>query len=53
MPYAGKVPLKEHNNHPQGRSGAKVPEKMGPAVGGASKHKNPTKSGGINRATKG
>jgi len=52
MPYAGKVSLKETNNFKGGRSGSKVPEKMGPAVGGASKHKNPVRGGGINRATK-
>ena len=42
---------KEHNNHLQGRSGGKAPEKPGPAAG-RSGSPNPVKSGGINRATK-
>lgn len=41
---------KEKNNHLQGRSGSETPKKPG-VVG--SVHSNPTKSGGINRATKG
>jgi len=42
---------KEVNNQKQGKSGAKVMQKTGPAVGGASG--NATKSGGIFRPTKG
>lgn len=50
---SGNIPLKEHNNHKQGRTGSKVDSFEGPAVGGAGKHSNPTMGGGINRATKG
>jgi hypothetical protein len=46
-----KVPLKESNNHPQGKSGSKVPIKKGPATGRRG-HVNPTKRGGIYRPTK-
>ena len=46
-----KVPLKERNNQPQGRSGSGTPMKNGPAVGHTSG--NATSKGGINRATKG
>lgn len=42
---------KEVNNQKQGKSGAKVMRKSGPAVGKASG--NATKSGGIFRPTKG
>lgn len=42
--------LKEVNNYKQGRTGAKSPIMTGPAK--TPKH-NPTKGGGINRATKG
>lgn len=61
MPYGGsddqggqgRVRGKEHNNHKQGRgTGADIIEKHGPAVG-KTKNPNPTKGGGINRATKG
>lgn len=45
-----KVPLKESNNHSQGRSGAGTKKLAGPVK--SVKH-NPTKSGGIFRATKG
>ncbi len=41
---------KEANNHPQGRSGSKVPIRSG-IIG--RPHQNPTTGGGINRATKG
>lgn len=51
---AGKAKFNERNNHPQGRSGAKVPIKPGPAKGKVGrKSGNPTKSGGIFRPTKG
>lgn len=49
---AGKAKFREINNYPQGRSGAKVPMKPGPAKGNRGKV-NPTKSGGINRPTRG
>lgn len=42
--------MKESNTQPQGRSGSKVPITSGPTK--SVKH-NPTKGGGINRATKG
>jgi len=42
--------MKETNSQKQGRSGGKVPILTGPAK--SPKH-NPTKGGGINRATKG
>ena len=42
---------KEKNNYNQGKSGAKVPIKKGPAVGNASG--NATKGGGITQATRG
>lgn len=55
MPYGNSpgrsIPLKETNNYKGGRSGSKCPVKSGPVEGGI-KH-NPTKGGGINRATKG
>jgi len=47
-----KVAYREINNHPQGKSGAKVPMKPGPARGKRGVV-NPTKSGGINRPTRG
>jgi len=50
MPNHKEVPLKETNNHKQGRSGSGTPKLMGPAKSPA---KNPTTGGGINRATKG
>lgn len=43
------VGLKETNNHKMGRSGSGTEKKSGPAK--SPKH-NPTKSGGITRATK-
>lgn len=46
-----KVPLKEKNNHPQGRSGSGTPKKRGPATGRRG-HVNKTKSGGIFRPTR-
>jgi len=49
---ASKVPYREINHHPQGRSGGKVPMKPGPAKGNRGVV-NPTKSGGINRPTRG
>lgn len=48
---AGKVKYNERNNHKQGRSGAKVKTKSGPAVGRASG--NPTKKGGVMQPTRG
>ena len=51
MQNVSKVNVKETNNHPQGRSGAKVKIVNGPAVGNTSG--NPTKSGGIMEPTKG
>jgi len=55
MPRAtsGNIPLKEHNNHMQGRTGSATEKFEGPAVGRQNKRMNPTKGGGINRATKG
>lgn len=47
-----KVPLKEINNYPQGRTGGQTMKKPGPAKGRKG-HINPTKSGGINRPLKG
>lgn len=49
---AGKTKFREINNHKQGRSGAKVPMKPGPARGRRGVV-NPTKSGGIHRPTRG
>lgn len=43
---------KEVNNFRSGRIGAATPKKMGPAAGRKG-HVNPTKGGGIYRATKG
>ena len=51
MPNQGQIPLKEKNNHKQGRAGSRVEEFPGPAAGG--NRVNPVKSGGINRPTKG
>ena len=45
------APHKEINSQKQGRSGGKVKRVSGPAVGHSSGNK--TKSGGINRPTKG
>ena len=42
----------ETNNYKQGRSGSKVEMKGGPAKGNSGTP-NPTKGGGINRATQG
>ena len=42
---------KETSNYKQGRSGAKVPIKKGPAVGNASG--NPMKGGAITKPTRG
>jgi hypothetical protein len=44
--------FKEISNYKQGRSGAKVQMKRGPAAGNSGT-KNPLKGGGINRATQG
>ena len=49
---AGKTKYRETNSQKQGKSGGKVPVKPGPAKGRRG-HVNPTKSGGINRPTKG
>lgn len=46
-----KVKVKETNNYPQGKSGAKVKLKSGPATGRGSG--NPTKKGGIMKPTGG
>ena len=51
MQPVSKVPLKEKNNHPQGRTGSKVKTVSGPAVGHASS--NPTKKGGVMQPTRG
>lgn len=53
MPYGADHGYvnKETNNYPGGKSGSKVKINMGPATG--SKHKNPSQSGGVFRATKG
>lgn len=55
MPRAtsGSIPLKEHNTHMMGRTGSGTEQFLGPAVIGLSGRMNPTKSGGINRATEG
>lgn len=42
---------KETNNYSGGKSGSKVKCNYGPATG--AKHKNPSQSGGVFRATKG
>jgi hypothetical protein len=47
---AGKASATIVNNQSGGRSGSKMPVKSGPAAGGGIR-KNPTKGGGINRAT--
>jgi hypothetical protein len=52
MPMQGKVPVTEKNNYKEGRSGGETMKKMGPPVGNV-RNPNPTKSGGINRATSG
>ena len=44
-----KVPVKETNNHKQGRSGGKVMTNSGPAVGSTSG--NPTAGGAIHKST--
>jgi len=49
-PRGAAGPLKETNNHKQGRSDAKVGMKAGPATGRGQG--NSTSGGGINRATK-
>ena len=46
-----KVPLKETNNHPQGKTGSKVKIVNGPAVGNTSG--NATKKGGVMQPTRG
>ncbi len=48
---AGKTKYRESNNHPQGRSGAKVKRNPGPAKGNRG-IVNPTKKGGIFRKPK-
>ena len=45
--------MRETNNYQQGRTGAKDPLLPGPAAKGRDLGKNSTRSGGINRATKG
>lgn len=50
---SGSIPLKETNNHKQGRDGSRVTENKGPAAGGGGLGGNPTKGGGINRPTQG
>lgn len=50
MQSVGKVPLKESNNHAQGRSGGGGKKLGGPVK---SVKQNPTKGGGIFRPTKG
>lgn len=52
MAESDQIPLKEMNNHKQGRSGSETMKMWGPAVGSA-KQGNPTSNGGINRPTKG
>jgi len=47
-----KASYSEQNNFKQGKSGAKVPMKPGPAAGNRGKQ-NPTNGGGIYRPTKG
>ena len=49
---AGKTKYSETNSQKGAKSGGKVPVKPGPAKGRRG-HVNPTKSGGINRPTKG
>jgi hypothetical protein len=54
MAKGNGVPLKETNNHKQGRSGSGTPMKKGPAFrGGSVSGNNPTSGGGINRPLKG
>ena len=48
---AGKAKYSEKNNYPQGRSGAGIPKKPGPAKGRRG-IVNPTKGGGIFRTPK-
>lgn len=50
MPNQGKAPYRESNNYSGGRSGGATPKKAGV---NKSIKTNPTKSGGINRPTKG
>ncbi len=51
--YGGRSSgIKETNNQNQGRGSGQVAKKPGPANGG-SKAGNPTKGGGVFRATKG
>jgi hypothetical protein len=50
---SAKAPMKETNNHPQGRTGSATPQKKGPAAPGGSLKSNKTSGGGINRPTKG
>ena len=50
MPMHGKEAMKETTTQPGGRSGSGTPKKKGPIGGPAH---NPTKGGGINRATQG
>ena len=52
MPYRGKEPMKEKNNHMGGRSGSGTKVNAGPVMRGNTKG-NATSSGGINRAVKG
>lgn len=46
---SARVPYREDNSHPQGRSGAKVKQNMGPARGGDRGRAN--NGGGVNRKT--
>ena len=48
-----RVRAKESNSYAQGRGGGKVGTKLGPAYRRGVLPTNSTKSGGINRATKG
>jgi len=48
-----KAPFTVQTNQPGGRSGSKVKTKPGPARSDGRIRSNPTKSGGINRPTKG
>lgn len=50
---ATKAPFTEVSNQSGGRTGSKVKTKPGPARSDGKIRSNPTKSGGINRATKG
>lgn len=54
MTKGGKVGMREDNSYRQGKSGTRTTVKSaGPSGSPPSMGGNPTKSGGINRATKG